>query len=108
MQGGADSAVIELLGQRAEQQTAVDAVIGVHLIQYPEQLLLRGVGRQHKLPDGDAHLAAAGHYAPLVGEVVLPLAHPHHGQRGVDALGFQLLAECGIALVHGGHHRRAF
>ena len=106
-QGGADGAVIELLGQRAEQQTAVDAVIGVHLIQYPEQLLLCGVGGQHELLDCDAHLAAAGRHAPLVGEVILPLAHPHHGQRGGNALGFQLLAECGIALVHGGHHRRA-
>ena len=106
-QGGADGAVIELLGQGTEQKTAVDAVVCVHLVQYPEQLLLRGIGRQHELPDGDAHLAAAGHYAPLVGEVILPLTHPHHGQRGGDALGFQLLAEQSVALVHGGHHRRA-
>ena len=85
----------------------MDAIVRVHLVQYPEQLLLRGVGGQHKLLDCDAHLAAAGHYAPLVGEVVLSLAYPHHGQRGGDAFGFQLLAECGVALVHGGHHRRA-
>ena len=85
----------------------MDAVIGVHLVQYPEQLLLCGVGGQHELPDGDTYLAAAGHYAPLVGEVVLPLAHTHHGQRGGDAFGFQLLAEQSVALVHGGHHRRA-
>ena len=38
-QGGADGAVIELLGQGTEQKTAVDAVVSVHLIQYPEQLL---------------------------------------------------------------------
>ena len=106
-QGGADGAVIELLGQGTEQKTAVDAVIGVHLIQYPEQLLLCGVGGQHELLDCDAHLTAAGHHAPLVGEVILPLAHPHHGKRGGDALGFQLFAERRIALVHGGHHRRA-
>ena len=107
-QGGADGAVIELLGQGTEQKTAVDAVVSVHLVQYPKQLLLRGVGGQHELPDCDAHLAAAGHHAPLVGEVILPLAHTHHGQRGVDALGLQLLAECRVALVHGGHHRRTF
>ena len=106
-QGGADGAVIELLGQGTEQKTAVDAVVGVHLVQHPEQMLLCGVGGQHELPDGNAHLAAAGHHAPLVGEVILPLAHTHHRQRGGDALGFQLLAECGVALVHGGHHRRA-
>ena len=86
----------------------MDAVVCVHLVQYPEQLLLCGVGGQHELPDGDAHLAAAGHYAPLVGEVILPLAHPHHGQRGGDAFCLQLLAECRVALVHGGHHRRTF
>ena len=106
-QGGADGAVIELLGQRAEQQTAVDAVVSVHLVQYPKQLLLRGVGGQHELPDCDAHLAAAGHHAPLVGEVILPLAHTHHGQRGGDAFCLQLFAECRVALVHGGHYRRA-
>ena len=43
-QGGADGAVIELLGQGTEQKTAVDAVVSVHLVQYPKQLLLRGVG----------------------------------------------------------------
>ena len=86
----------------------MDAIVGVHLVQYPEQLLLRGVGGQHELPDGDPYLAAAGHHAPLVGEVVLSLAHPHHGQRGGDALGFQLLAKRRVALVHGGHHRRTF
>ena len=85
----------------------MDAVVCVHLVQYPEQLLLRGIGGQHKLPDGNAHLTAAGHYAPLVGEVVLSLAYPHHGQRGGDAFGFQLLAKRRVALVHGGHHRRA-
>ena len=85
----------------------MDAVVCVHLVQYPEQLLLCGVGGQHELPDCDAHLAAAGRYAPLVGEVVLPLTHPHHGQRGGDAFGFQLLAEQSVALVHGGHDRRA-
>ena len=107
-QSGADGAVVELLGQRAEQQTAVDAIVRVHLVQYTEQLLLCGVGGQHELLDSDPYLAAAGHYAPLVGEVVLSLAHPHHGQRGGDALGFQLLAEQSVALVHGGHHRRTF
>ena len=86
----------------------MNAVIGVHLIQYPKQLLLCGVGGQHELLDSDAYLAAAGHYAPLIGEVILPLAHTHHGQRGSDALGFQLFAERRIALVHGGHHRRTF
>ena len=86
----------------------MDAVVCVHLVQYPEQLLLRGVGGQHKLPDSDTHLAAAGHYAPLVGEIILPFAHPHHGQRGSDAFDFQLLAEQSVALIHGGHHRRTF
>ena len=85
----------------------MDAVVDVHFVQYLKQLLLRGIGGQHELLNGDAHLAAAGHYAPLVGEVVLPFAHPHHGQRRGDAFCLQLFAERRVALVHGGHDRCA-
>ena len=38
-----------------------------------------------------SELAAAGDPAALVGEVVLPRTHTHHGQRGSDAFCLELL-----------------
>ena len=105
---GADGAVIELPGQRAEEQTAVNGLVRVDFFNDFQQGALSGIGGQQKLPDGYAHLAAAGHDAPLIGEVVLPLAHPDHGQGRGDAFGGQCRTAGGVCLVHGRHHGRAF
>ena len=107
-QCGADGAVIELLGQGTEQQTAVDGVIGVDLGQHLQQVLLGGVGGEQILLDCHADLSAAGHDAALVGEIILPFAHAHHGQRGDDALCLELFAQGSVCFVHGGNHRCAF
>ena len=104
----ADGAVIELPGQRAEEQTAVNGLVRVDFFNDFQQGVLSGIGGQQKLPDGCAHLAAAGHDAPLIGEVVLPLAHPDHGQGRSDAFGGQCRTAGGVCLVHGRHHGRAF
>ena len=102
------SAVVKLFGQGTEQQTAMDGILCVDLGDHLQQLVLRGIGGQQKLLYFHADLAAAGDYAALVGEVVLPFAHTNYGQRGHDAFCFELLAQCGVALVHGGHNRRTF
>ena len=107
-QCGADGAVIELLGQRAEEQTAVDGRVCVDLRDHVQQLLLRGIFGQEELLYLHADLAAAGQDAFLVGKIVRAGTHPHHGQRGGDAPRFQCRAPGGVCFVHGGHHRRAF
>ena len=104
--GGADSAVVELPGQGTEEQTAVDGGVSVDAGDDAQQLLLRRVGGQKKLLHLDAHLGAAGHDALLVGEVVLPCAHPDDGQCGDDALFPQRGAAGSVCFVHGGHDGR--
>ena len=79
--GRAHGAVVELLGQRAEQKAPVDGVIGVHFGDDLQQVVLRGIGGQQELL--------------------------YLSQRGHHALCLELFAQCGVAFVHGGHHRRA-
>ena len=86
----------------------MDGRVCVDLRDHVQQLFLRGIFGQEELLHLHADLAAAGQDAFLVGKIVRAGTHPHHGQRGGDALGFQLLAEQSVALVHGGHKRRTF
>ena len=80
----------------------MDGILCVHLGDHLQQIVLRSIGGQKKLLYLHADLAAAGDHAALVGEVVLPLTHTHHGQRGSDAFCLELLTQRRIAFVHSG------
>ena len=59
-EGRADGAVVELAGQGAEEQTAMDGGVCIDLRENVQQSLLGGIGGQQKLLYRHAHLGAAG------------------------------------------------
>ena len=70
----------------------MDGVVRIDRCNDLQQVVLRGIGRQKKLLYLHTHLAAAGQDTALIGEVVLPFPHTHHGQGGSDTLCLELFA----------------
>ena len=80
----------------------------VDLIQDFQQLGLSGAGVQLEGPHPDSQLAAPGQDSPLVGQVVLPGAYPHHRQGGRDPSGGQGGGAGRSLFVQSGGRRAAF
>ena len=87
----AGSLVVEVLGQRAEHQNAVNALVLVERTDVVHQLLLARVLGQHDLTDRDADLLAALERAALIGQIVLARTHAQNGKAGLRAVFLQLL-----------------
>ena len=75
-----------MLGQGAEHQYAVDAVVGVDLIDDRQDLLLGGILGQLKLLDLYAHQLGALAGALLVAQIAGVRAHTDNAQGGGNAL----------------------
>ena len=93
---------LQVLGQGAEHQHAVDAVVGVELLDLGDQGLLGHVLGQHELLHLNADQLRAGHSALLVGQVGRVLAAAENAQLRGDALflqfcnlRLQLRVQCG-------------
>ena len=91
VEGAAGGLVVEVLGQRAEHQNAVNALVLVERTDVVHQLLLARVLGQHDLTDRDADLLAALERAALIGQIVLARTHAQNGKAGLRAVFLQLL-----------------
>ena len=80
-----------MLGQRAEHQNAVNALVLVERTDVVHQLLLARVLGQHDLTDRDADLLTALERAALIGQIVLARTHAQNGKAGLRAVFLQLL-----------------
>ena len=77
---------LQVLGQRTEHQHAVDAVIGIDLIDDRQNLFLGGSLGQDVILDGNAHLLGALGGALLVAQVGGVLTQTDDAQGGDNAL----------------------
>ena len=91
VEGAAGGLVVEVLGQRAEHQNAVNTLVLVERTDVVHQLLLARVLGQHDLTDRDADLLAALERAALIGQIVLARTHAQNGKAGLRAVFLQLL-----------------
>ena len=83
---------LQVLGQGTEEEHAVDLVVGVDVVNDLEELLLAHVLGEDELLHRHAQGLGPLGGAPLVAEVVGPLAAADDGQGGVDAPGLHRLA----------------
>ena len=77
---------LQVLGQGAEHQYAVDIRVGVHLVDDGNHLLLGGIGGQHVILDRHTHQLGALGGALFIAQVGGVLTHADDAQGGHDAL----------------------
>ena len=80
---------LQVLGQGAEHQHAVDGIVGVQLFDLRDQRFLGHVLGQHELLNLDANQLRACHRALLIGQVGRILAAAENAQLRGDALFLQ-------------------
>ena len=95
---------LQVLGQGAEQQAAVDAVVGVDGLDLGDQRLLGHILRQQELHHVHADQLGTGGCALLIGQVGEILAAADDGQLRHDTLFLQRRHALLQLLVHGGGH----
>ena len=86
--------IVEMLGQRAEHQHAVDLLVRAQRVDVLHQHLLRHVLGQDDLTDGDADLFAALERTALVGQVILACTDAQDGEAGLYAVFLQFFRLC--------------
>ena len=77
---------LQVLGQRTEHQHAVNAVVGIDLIDDRQNLFLGGILGQDVILDGNTHLLGALGGALLVAQVGGVLTQTDDAQGGDNAL----------------------
>ena len=93
---------LQMLGQRTEQQAAMDAVVGVDGLDLGDQRLLGHVLRQQELHHIHADQLGTGGSALLIGQVGGILTAADDGQLRRHALFLQRRHTLLQLLVHGG------
>ena len=107
VEGGTGGVLVERSGERPEHEAAMDGRVPVHPGDDVHELSLGAVGREDEPAHVDADLRAALLGAPLVGEVVIALAHAHDGKRRRHAARGQGLDAGNESLGDGGRDGRA-
>ena len=95
---------LQMLGQRAEQQTAVDGVVGVDGLDLIDKGLLGHILRQHELHHVHADQLGTGGGALFIGQIGGILTAADDGQLRRHALFLQRRHTLLQLLIHGGGH----
>ena len=95
---------LQMLGQRAEQQTAVDGIVGVDGLDLIDKGLLGHILRQHEFHHIHADQLSTGGSALFIGQVRGILTAADNGQLWCYAFFLQRRHTLLQLLIHGGGH----